>query len=306
MSQERARATIVVAGATGKQGGALIDALLREPDAGGFNIIAMTRDTTSNSAKRLSANSNVSTVEVDMANGLASFNKILGSATPVWGVFSVQVNSDEEENQGKALVDAAVAHGVRNFVYASGDRGGPVKSPTNPTTVKNFAAKFHIEKHLEAAAAASPQGMTYTILRPVTFFDNLTNDVHGRGFGRMWEQMNPKSLQMVSTKDIGWFAAQAFLHSSSHKNVALTLVGDELLQAKADEVFRKIIGKPMPLAPCPIASAVKFFLKNTVGDMFRWFEEEGYGGDVQECQKMYPEMQNFEAWLNDNKDRWIK
>ncbi|KAK1762993.1 hypothetical protein QBC33DRAFT_573726 [Phialemonium atrogriseum] len=137
----------------------------------------------------------MSVVTRDMADPEAIFSRMPASATPVWGVYSVQVNSDSEEAQGKALVNAAAAHGTRHFVYSSGDRGGPERSATDPTNVRNFAAKFRIEKHLEAVSAASPQKMTYTILRPVTFFENLVNDVHGRGFACMWEQMAPRSCR---------------------------------------------------------------------------------------------------------------
>lgn len=296
----------MITGATGKQGGALIDTLLAAPDVAGFNIVAVTRDTSSPRAQKLAAHFNVSVVAGDMADPEAIFAKIPASATPVWGVYSVQVNSDSEEAQGKALVDAAAAHGARHFVYSSGDRGGPERSAIDPTNVKNFAAKFRIEKHLEAVSAASPQKMTYTILRPVTFFENLVNDVHGRGFARMWEQMGAKKLQMVSTRDIGWFAAQAFMRPDEHANVALTLVGDELTQPEADVAFRQAVGTPMPLAPCPVASAVKFFLKGTVGDMFRWFEHEGYGGDVAECRRVYPKIKNFKTWIQENKGQWVK
>ncbi|KAJ5382382.1 hypothetical protein N7517_000293 [Penicillium concentricum] len=40
------RKTILVTGATGKQGGALIQILLSAPDTAGFNIVAVTRDIT--------------------------------------------------------------------------------------------------------------------------------------------------------------------------------------------------------------------------------------------------------------------
>lgn len=41
-----------------------------------------------------------------------------------------------EEKQGKALVDAAVANGVRYFVYTSVDRRGP-KSDEDPNDLRN-------------------------------------------------------------------------------------------------------------------------------------------------------------------------
>jgi uncharacterized protein YbjT (DUF2867 family) len=298
--------TVLVTGATGKQGGALIHHLVAASnrdmgaDTTAFQIIAVTRDVTSPRALKLGKLSNVSVVGGDMSKPEAIFQQI----GPVWGVYSVQVNSDDEEAQGKALVDAAVAYGVQHFVYSSGDRGGTEKSAVTPTNVKNFAAKYRIEKHLEEKAPASPQKMTYTILRPVTFFENLTTDIHGKGFARMWEQMGDKKLQFVSTQDIGWFAANSFLRPDDAANVAVTLVGDELTQREADVLFRSAVGSPMPLAPCPVASAVKFFLKGTVGDMFRWFENEGYGGDVAVCRQMYPEMKDFKAWIEENKGQW--
>lgn len=295
------RKTVLVTGATGKQGGALIQSLLWAPDTAGLNIIAVTRDVASPRALKLGANFNVSVVDGDMTQPEAIFQKV----GPVWGVYSVQVNSDAEEQQGTAMVDAAVAHGVHHFVYSSGDRGGPEKSPVNPTGVKNFAAKYRVEKHLAEKAATSPQNMTYTILRPVTFFENLTTDIHGKGFARMWEQIGDKKLQFVSTRDIGRVAADSFMHPDDYRNAALTLVGDELTQPQADAMFKAAVGFPMPMAPCPVASTVKFILKGTVGDMFRWFEREGYGGDVAVCRKLYPGIKDFKAWIEENKGQWL-
>ncbi|KAJ5956850.1 hypothetical protein N7501_011129 [Penicillium viridicatum] len=58
------------------------------------------------------------------------------------------------------------------------------------------------------------------------------------------------------------------------------------------------------MAPCPVASTVKFLLKGTVGDMFRWFKQEGYGGYVAACRQLYPGMEAFKAWIEENKGQW--
>ena len=294
--------TVLITGATGKQGGAVVAHLLASPGASSFNIVAVTRDSTTDRARRLAELPGVSVVEGDFSDVSAVFAR----TGPVWGVFSVQVNSDNEERQGKAMVDAAVAHGVQHFVYSSGDRGGPARSDFDATNVKNFAAKYGIEKHLIAQATLSPQKMTYTILRPVTFFENLTADVHGKGFARMWEQLGDKKLQFVSTADIGWFAAASFLSPAEHAGAAVTVVGDELTQPEADAVFRQVTGRPMPIAPCVVANTVKLVLRDSVGDMFRWFGESGYGGSVEACRETYPPIQDFRAWIEANKGRWAK
>ena len=284
--------TVLVTGATGKQGGATIDALLSSSMA--LNIIAVTRSKDSPSAKRLAARPHLTVLEGDLNDPSAIFAQApVGS---IWGVYGVQINTDAEESQGTSLIDAAISHGVQHFVYSSGDRGGPEKSEVDPTFVKNFAAKFRIEKHLRESAAASTQQMTYTILRPVTFFENLTTDLHGKGFTRMWEQMGSKPLQMIATKDIGIFAARAFLEDH-WRNAAISLAGDELTQVQAGKIFKEVTGKEMAMAPCLIGSTVKFAKKDTVGDMFRWFEEVGYGADVQMCRSEVAGMMDFKKWL---------
>lgn len=140
--------------------------------------------------------------------------------------------------------------------------------------------------------------MTWTILRPVTFFENMAADRRGAGFARMWERMGErKKLQLVATADVGWFGARAFLRRGEWSGRAVTIVGDELTQMEAERVHAEVLGRGMVLAPCLIGSAVKFVLRDTVGDMFKWFEYVGYGGDVQECREMYPEMQDYRTWL---------
>jgi hypothetical protein len=184
---------------------------------------------------------------------------------------------------------------------SSGDRGGPERSCQDPTNVGNFIAKYNIEKYLEAQTAAQKGQMTYTILRPVTFFENLTTDRHGLGFARMWEQIGEKKLQMVSTKDIGWFAAQAFVNPELYQNRAISLVGDELTQPEANAIFKELVGKDMSLAPCIVGSALKFVIKE-LGPMFKWFEEVGYGADIEECRELNPKMQDFRSWLIESSD----
>jgi uncharacterized protein YbjT (DUF2867 family) len=302
MSTPASPRTILVIGAIGKQGGAVIDHILASKEAKSFHVIAVTRDSMSSKALKLASRPRVTVIEGDLSNAEKLFT---AAERQVWGVYSVQINSDSEEQHGRGLIDAAIAHGISHFVYSSCDRGGPEKSASDPTDVKNFAAKFYIEKYLEARAASSPQEMTYTLLRPVTFFDNLTPDIHGRGFARMWEQLGSKKLQFISTDDIGWFAAQSFFYPEQHRNEAITLVGDELTQPDADIIFREVIGHSMPMAPCIIGSAVKFVQKDTVGDMFRWFEAHGYGGSVDECRLTYPRLRDFRSWLKDNKGGWV-
>ena len=181
---------ILVTGATGKQGGALISALLDAPDAGSYRLIALTRKPTSAAAKML-ADQGVDLIQGDLNDVPGVFQtaqEVAGGR--IWGVFAVLVSDTitsfepcltvarvahgagasaaTEEAQGKALVDASIANGVEYFVYSSVERGGDEKSWENPTLIPHFVSKHRIELHLREAAEDK---MMWTILRPTAFME---------------------------------------------------------------------------------------------------------------------------------------
>ena len=261
----------------------------------------MTRNTTSASAKALAEkSSNISLLAGDLDDCAAIF-AAAGGKGAVWGVFSVQVPSmkkgegAKEETQGKALVDAAVENDVKYFVYSGVDRGGD-KSDQTPTEIPHFISKHNIEVHLKNQAEGT--GMDYTILRPVAFMDNLGNNLFGRMFAAMWLNMGDTPLQLVGTRDIGVFAALAFSKAEEFKGKAITLVGDEMTQKQGNEVFWKCFGRSMPRAYSVFGSLLQWMIPE-VGTMFRWFVESGYGGDVAECRRLNPAMQNLESWYQE-------
>lgn len=87
----------------------------------------------------------------------------------------MQVPKDvvKEEQQGKALVDEALKAGVKRFVYTSVDRGGDERSWQNETDVPHFRSKHRIEWHLREEAEKKGGEMTWAVLRPVAFMDNI-------------------------------------------------------------------------------------------------------------------------------------
>ena len=83
--------SILVTGATGKQGGSVVQSLLARKAP--FQILAVTRNAQSSSAQKLAQKSpNVTLIEGDLDSPAAIFAAAKEQAsTPVWGVFSVQV-----------------------------------------------------------------------------------------------------------------------------------------------------------------------------------------------------------------------
>lgn len=142
--------------------------------------------------------------------------------------------------------------------------------------------------------------MTYTILRPTAFLDNLKPNLGGRIFGATWHSLGDKPLQLVAVKDIGVFAALAFAKSDTedYKNTAISLAGCDLTQAQAEEIFWTVLGRPMPRA-YDLVSDVLLYMIPEVGSMFKWFKEEGYGSDVEQCRRFNPSMLDFAGYLRD-------
>lgn len=288
---------LLIAGATGKQGGAVISELLRNQADPPFHLVALTRNANSTKALQLARNPNVSILQGDLDDCEAIFKSC---SEPIYGVFSVQVplRPKVEEAQGKALADSAMAHGVKHFIYTSADRGGPQQSDNDGTKIAHFRSKFNIENHLKAVAAQKPD-MAWTIIRPVAFMENLTNDFFGRAFQTMWELNGLESkLQLVSTVDVGILAAEAFRNPADYKGKAVSLATDELTAAEARQTFKRLVGREVPTTYPILARFIKnVLLREQLGVMFDWFEDKGFGADPAAIRSMYPEMRNFEAWL---------
>jgi uncharacterized protein YbjT (DUF2867 family) len=195
--------------------------------------------------------------------------------------------------QGKALIDSAIKHGVKHFVYSSVDRGG-AKSIDNPTNIPHFVSKHHIEHHLIDNAKDK---MSWTILRPVAFMENFAPGFLGKVFTTAWrEALRSRPLQLISTDDIGIFAALSFMQPHQFSGQSISLAGDELSYAQVQEVFRKETGLPSPTTFGFIARLV-LRMSEEMGTMFNFFEKEGYGADIKSLKEIHPELKNFSQWL---------
>lgn len=288
--------TILVTGATGRQGGAVIKALSNTD----FEILALTRNPSSPSAQKLASSSpKVRLVEGDLDNPDAVFrNAAAATSNPIWGVYSVQAKPagdiSIEETQGKSLIDASLAAGVQFFVYSSVDRGG-AKSSETPTDVPHWVTKHNVEKYLEAKTAEAQ--MKYAVIRPVAFMENITNDFAGKAMASMWQSaLKDKPLQLIATRDIGFFAAQAFIHSNEYTGRYLSIAGAELTFEQANAIFKEKFGKSMPETYGFVAHLALHAVKS-VGNMFKYLKKEGTGANVQECKQIHPELMDFGTWL---------
>jgi len=277
------RGPILVAGATGQQGGAVARHLL----AAGWAVRALTRDPETPAAHALAARG-ASVVRGDLDDRASVERAVTGAA----GVFSVQNVGTAggpagEVRQGVALADAARAAGVRHLVYSS------VGSADRQTGIPHFESKARIEEHVRGL------GVPYTILRPVFFMDNWAWARDAIRGGVLAQPLDPdKPLQQVAVDDIGAFAALAFADPAAWSGRAVDLAGDELTMPQAAEVFARVIGRPVRDERTPM-DRFRQAMGEEMTTMFAWFNDVGYAADIPALRAAYPPLATLERYLRD-------
>ncbi|KAI1122542.1 hypothetical protein F5Y10DRAFT_281619 [Nemania abortiva] len=298
---------ILVTGATGKQGSAVVDALLDQKGKD-FTIFAVTRDITTSAAKKLASKSYlIKLIEGDLDEVPSLFEQAQKWAgAPIWGVYSVQVSMGKgvtcegEVRQGKALIDESIKAGVKHFVYSSVERGGDEAAWDNPTPIPHFQTKYDIEHHLRDATTPGKAGenMGWTILRPVAFMDNLIPGFPTKVFiTALQNWLGNKPMQWVATRDIGVFAAKAFANPREWNHRAVGLAGDELNLNQMSQAFKSVTGEPAPVTYSVFGSALTFMVPE-LRTMIGWFSSDGYHADIKRRRVDHPQMLSFIEWLD--------
>jgi uncharacterized protein YbjT (DUF2867 family) len=257
-----ANRTILVTGATGKQGGALIHELAGKD----FALRALTRHPDGDAAGALRAKG-VDVVQGDLDDA-GSLTRALRGA---WGVFSVQntweAGVEGEEEQGKRLATLAKQAGVQHFVYTS------VGSADRHTGIPHFENKARIEETVRALHFPS-----YVICRPVFFMENLTSPWFLNG-NAIYSALEPSTvLQMIAVADIGKYAAAAFTRAEVLNGREFDIAGDAVTLPQAADVLGRAFGRPISYVPIPLDEIRKN--SDDFAIMLDWFNKVGYDADI--------------------------
>jgi uncharacterized protein YbjT (DUF2867 family) len=282
---------VLITGATGRQGGAVIRNLLPKK----WKLRALTRNPANAPAQSLSRQG-IEVVQGDLEDPSSLERAVRG----VYGVYSVQdfwaVGAKREVLQGKNLADAAKKAAVAHFVYSS--VGGAERN----SGIDHWQSKWEIENHIRQL------GLPATILRPAAFMENYYIDQVEIGIlkGKLFDPIRAdKSYQTIAADDIGAFAALAFEKPQEFIGLKLEIAGSELTNPEAAEVFSRVLGKPVRFRKLPMP-IVRIVLGKEFYQMFRWFNEAGFQANIPELRRRYPEvrLQTLEEWLRN--EGWHK
>lgn len=303
---------ILVTGATGKQGRALVEALRPTSDSDDsdipFQVLALTRSASSPSAQRLFQERHVQVVEGDL-DSPESMRKVYEDAKGlggIWGVFCVLAfpglgaNADGEERQGKFMADLALEYGVSVYIYSTAERGGKQSDEMEKLSGR---AKVLAERHVQALGE---RGLPWTILRPGFFLDNYNNFIGSVTVAVMTCGLKEDSkLGVIDPKDIGHVAAAVFKNPEKYKHQILVVIGDILTMSEQHASYKRATGWTLPSIPGFLAT-ILLALNQSTQELVQHFENihtarttgqhEDFEAQLNLGREAYPQMKTVYDW----------
>lgn len=192
--------TIAVLGATGLQGGGVVDALIKE---GTFKVRAISRIPNKYSGKAH---------EVVKAD-LSDLESLKEAFTNVHGVFVVTnfMEGADEFSQGKLAVQAAKVAGVSHFVWSTLPNIEAISS--GKFNAPNFTNKASVDEFVKSAGFKN-----FTFVQPPFYFQNFTGlmapqpQEDGSLGWALPIDPSKKVIHMADINDLGKVVAGAFLN----------------------------------------------------------------------------------------------
>ena len=277
--------SVLVMGATGNQGGSVVQHLLSR----GHHIRGLTRNPDSDSAKRLSEQG----VEV-MKGDFSDPDSLLKAASGVDTMYAMSTpfekGTDAEVEQGVAIADVAKKAEVGHFIF------GSVANADKNTGVPHFDSKYEIEKHIVSL------GIPYTISAPVFFMDNYLSPwiLPSIKEGKLSLGMpNNIPLKQVSVKNIGAFVASLIERREEVFGKRIDIAGDELTGEETAATLSKVSGHKIEYE----GFDPEILRKDSadMASMYKWFDDVGYTVDINKLHEDYTEVswQTVEDWAKE-------
>ncbi|KAK55385.1 NmrA/HSCARG family protein [Staphylococcus lugdunensis] len=265
--------SILVIGATGKQGNAVVKQLLHE----GWQVRVYTRNKQNDKLTTIK-HKNLEIFEGDLGN----LDSLKQAMEDQFGVYSVQPiildNVTEEIRQGKMIINTAYQQGIEHIIYSTA--GGVNRNRTGP----HFEALAQIENELQN----SP--LNYTIIKPAFFMDNFLRIITVEdGVIYIPEFINKAvKFAMISSIDIAKIAAHIFKNTKQFNHRAIEIASDERTLEEVVKTFATVTGKP---------AQIKGSYSSGTAER-EWLEDKGYEIDFNQMENINPQQLSLQQWID--------
>lgn len=269
---------MLVLGATGGQGGAVVDALLAQEAA----VRALVRDPASASARRLQ------TRGVELVSGSLddrdSLTTAMRGASSVFALTTpFESGPDAEIWQGRAILGAARAARAPHLVFSS------VAGANQNSGVPHFDSKEVIERELAAG------DVPYTILGPTYFFDNALGGLRQIREGVLELPLPAdRPLQQLARTDLGRFAAAVLLAPEEFTGQRIELASDAPTPTQMATALGAVLGRTVRHDEVPL-SAIE---SADMLAMWEFLRGKGYRVDIPALHARHPGLvwTSFADW----------
>ncbi len=290
------RPTVLVIGATGRQGGSVARHLLA---AGRMQVRALTRRPHADEARALGA-LGAEVVRGDLAD-VDSLRAAMRGAQAVFGMTDWWEHFEAEEVHGRALVEAALAAKVPHVVLSTQPSAREALGGT--TGMDPFESKATLERYARAALLPA------TYVHVSFYWENLLSLVVPRPIGNgrfaLALPIGDARLGGIGEDDIGGVVAAVLAQAAATAGRTVNATSDArrageiaamIAAATGREVIARTESSRAPWARIPGGEALAAALDRTFA-VYR-ARQDGLDTAVAQTRRLFPQAQPLETWVH--------
>ena len=306
--------TYLVLSATGRQGRAVIKALIAKGES---SIVASSRNPESDSSKELLALEQVTKVVKADFNDTESILTAINESgatriwftTDFWSIPFLKRTRATEAQLGSNIIDAikkaktdGTNKGITHVVYSSVGDADQVSEK-----IGHFWGKADVEKYMASEFTggedSSSLGITWSVIRPAAFFENLDDGANfnplKKGSVKMLTYPD-KPVKYIAVEDIGKASAVLLTDPDTYAGKIIEGAGGKHTGVELAAALTEASGTECKYSMTMPRFALWLFL----GDLYhmvKFIEENnddgGFTADIDEFKKIVPDAQDAKAFF---------
>ncbi|WP_370333679.1 NmrA/HSCARG family protein [Mycolicibacterium hippocampi] len=310
------KTTIAVVGATGSQGGGLVQAILADP-AQEFRVRALTRSAQSAKAREL-AEAGAEVVEADL-DDVAGLRAAFAGADKAFVVtnYWAQRTPEQEAARTRAAMELAPAEnaavaaeqaGVRHVVWSTlEDTRDHFGDDDRVPSVDGAYKVPHFDAKAEADAVFGEHHVPTTFLRTTMYFEGFAGATgpSRTDDGRLvlTIPIADQLLSCIAVADIGKTALGIFKRGNEFVGETVSIAGDHLTGDQYAQALTDALGEEVAYRPFGWDEfrALGFPGAVEMGNMFQYYAEDSArfvaARDLAAVRELNPQLQSFRDWL---------
>ena len=309
---------IAVVGATGSQGGGLVEAILTDPEQR-FAVRALTRSAQSEKSQALAA-AGAEVVEADLddeASLRKAFDGVHGAfvVTNYWvertpeeeaARTRAEMELEQADNAARAAKEAGVAHVIWSTLEDTRTHFG--ETDRVPSLDDGRYKVPHFDAKGEANELFAKYGVPTTFLQTTFYFEAITQGmgpVRGEdGKLVLTLPMADQPLSGIAAEDIGKTALGVFKRGDEFIGRTVSIAGDHLTGKEYATALGDVLGEQVTYQPYTWDEfrQLGFPTAIEVANMFQFYAEDSarFTGDrdLTLVRELNPDLQSFTDWLN--------